>query len=351
MIVGGPLDPEWRDWASWRRRRGDIVKGAYKEKSRRHARQYAAKKRNRRRSRRIAGLVLVTCALVAVIVAGYLTTGQILQGFGTGGPAVSETASSASPQDTASKDQKDQGTGTTEPTTLLGQFRTDYSWEEDPARQSNLETGAGAINNTVLKPGETFSALDVLKNLDYKSANVFANGGTDVTEGGGLCQVASTLYMAANYADLDIVERNQHYAVLPYIVPGFDATVWFGDPSKGSKPLDMQFKNNTDGDILLKEWVDDGGFLNAQIYGEKPTGTKVHMSSEKIKEDLQKGVTYDTYKTVTDDKGNTISDGLLYETTYSFQPPPPAGMEVKVNTPRVGGWLDPNNTTGWNKQP
>ena len=35
--------------------------------------------------------------------------------------------------------------------------------------------------------------------------------------------------MAAQYAGLEIVERHPHYAVLPYIKPGFDATVWFGD--------------------------------------------------------------------------------------------------------------------------
>src|SRR3712207_7942373 len=49
---------------------------------------------------------------------------------------------------------------------------------------------------------------------------------------------SSTLYMAANYAGLDIVERHPHAAQLPYIRPGLDATVWFG-------ALDMRSEEHT----------------------------------------------------------------------------------------------------------
>jgi VanW like protein len=341
--VGGPLDPERQHWASRCRRRGDIVKGAYKEKSRRHDREDAAKKRNRRRNRRIAILVLLTCVLVGMIIAGYLTNGQILQGFGTGGSGANQTAATAPSQDTAGKDQ---GTGSSEPTVLLGEFFTDYSWDPDPNRQSNLKTASKKIDGTILAPGETFSALNTLAPPeDYEDAKVFANGGVDRTEGGGLCQVSSTLYMAANYAGLELVERNPHYAELPYIQPGLDATVWFGENGWGA--LDMKFKNNTDQNVMLREYVNDQGFLVAQIYGEKPTGKQVSMDSEKVEENPNKGIKWDTYKTVKDDKGNVLEDGLLFETVYSYNPPVPAGMAHKTNEPRGSGWLDPTNTTGW----
>jgi vancomycin resistance protein YoaR len=51
----------------------------------------------------------------------------------------------------------------------------------------------------------------------------------EATDGGCLCQVASTLYNAVNEAGLDVTERHPHYSQLPYIRPGLDARVWFGD--------------------------------------------------------------------------------------------------------------------------
>jgi vancomycin resistance protein YoaR len=150
--------------------------------------------------------------------------------------------------------------------------------------------------------------------------------------------------MAAIYAGLQIVERHPHYAVLPYIKPGFDATVWFGENGWGA--LDMRFKNTTDGYIVVREWVDDKGFLNAQILGQ-PTGKKVEMSTEKIYEDPVKGIKWTTYKKVTED-GKVIRDGFLYTYRYSYNPPVPENApHYKTTAPRVSGWSDPTNTTGW----
>src|SRR5215217_7229838 len=115
------------------------------------------------------------------------------------------------------------------PKEVIGEYQTDFLWDSNPNRQSNMKLAAASVNNTVLKPGEVFSFNKLTRSLDYKEAKTFSNGGIGVANGGGLCQVSSTVYMAANYAGLQIVERHPHYAVLPYIKPGFDATVWFGE--------------------------------------------------------------------------------------------------------------------------
>jgi hypothetical protein len=152
--------------------------------------------------------------------------------------------------------------------------------------------------------------------------------------------------MAAQYAGLEIVERHPHYAVLPYIKPGFDATVWFGD-EWGWGVQDMRFKNNTDAYILVREWVDENGFLNAEIQGQ-PTGKKVEMRTEKIFERPQVGIKWATYKTVTKD-GKVLFDGLIHDYIYSYNPPvPEGGPHYDTSIPRVSGWKDPTNTTGWN---
>jgi vancomycin resistance protein YoaR len=230
------------------------------------------------------------------------------------------------------------------PKEVIGEYQTDFMWDSNPNRKYNMKLASKAVNNTVLEPGEVFSFNELTKTLDYKEAKTFSNGGVGIANGGGLCQVSSTVYMAANYAGLQIVERHPHYAVLPYIKPGFDATVWFGENGWGAQ--DMRFKNTTDGYIVIREWVDDKGFLNAQILGQ-PTGKKVQMSTEKIYEDPVKGIKWTTYKKVTED-GEVIRDGFLYTYRYSYNPPVPENApHYKTTTPRVAGWADPTNTTGW----
>jgi vancomycin resistance protein YoaR len=233
------------------------------------------------------------------------------------------------------------------PTEVIGKYRTDFRWDSNPSRKANMKLAAGAINNTLLAPGEVFSFNELASPLDYEQAKTFSDGGVAYADGGGLCQVSSTLYMAAQYAGLEIVERHPHYAVLPYIKPGFDATVWFGDEG-GWGIQDMRFKNTTDGYLLIREWVDERGFLNAEIHG-RPTGKKVEMRTEKVFERTDRGIKWATYKKVTNEDGKVIFNGLIHDYVYSYNPPvPDEGPHYDTSIPRVSGWKDPTNTTGWN---
>ena len=200
------------------------------------------------------------------------------------------------------------------PTKVLGKFKTNYKMVDDPdgARTFNLDIAAKAINQTVLAPGETFSVNDTVSQLDYREAKVFQEGLIQYAEGGGLCQVASTMYVAATRAGLDIVERNPHYALLEYIKPGFDSTVWFGD-AYGNGELDSQFKNNTDAYVLLREWVDKDGNMYSEVWGQ-PTGKTAELSS-KEESHTNSSSTWITYKTVKKD-GKVVEDGKAYEDTY-----------------------------------
>ena len=199
------------------------------------------------------------------------------------------------------------------PTTLLGKYRTDYRETSDksPERLENLEVGSGGIDGTLLAPGEIFSANEVLSPLDYHKTKIILEGKEDKADGGGLCQVSSTLYMAANYAGLEIEERHPHYAQLPYIRPGLDATVWFG--VAGGQPLDMKFKNDTEGYLLLREYVADDGYIYAEIWGQ-PTGEEVEMTSEPeyVGPDYSK---WTTYKKVTEN-GEVVFDDVFHKDVY-----------------------------------
>ena len=195
------------------------------------------------------------------------------------------------------------------PTTLIGSYRTNYTLSSDksPERVENLRIASDAISGKLLAPGEVFSVNEVASPLKYNETKVIIFGKEEKADGGGLCQVSSTLYNAANYAGLEIVERHPHDAQLPYIRPGLDATVWFGS-------LDMKFKNTTDAYIFLREYVADDGYIYAEIYG-RPTGKKVEMDSEPeyLGADYSKWV---TYQKITDENGKVTFDDAIRKDTY-----------------------------------
>ena len=198
------------------------------------------------------------------------------------------------------------------PTTLQGTYQTNYTLSTDRSeeRVENLELASGEVSGTFVAPGEVFSMNDTISDVNYKETHVIVNGQETLADGGGLCQITSTLYNAALFAGLEVVERHPHASQLPYIRPGMDATVWFG-------ALDMKFKNTTDGFVLLQEYVSDG-YVYANVYGV-PDDVSVEMWSDKLwlTKDASEWVTY--YKRMEDgqvvyqDKWNTEYDALYDE--------------------------------------
>ncbi len=154
---------------------------------------------------------------------------------------------------------------TVEPTTTTGKVNT-YGVQERigrgysefsgsiPGRIHNVALAASRLNGILIKPGETFSFNDAVGDISaatgYQSAYIIKDGRTVLGDGGGVCQVSSTLFRAALNAGLPIVERHAHaYRVHYYeeggFKPGLDATV-FGPT------YDLKFKNNTSGYILIQ---------------------------------------------------------------------------------------------------
>jgi vancomycin resistance protein YoaR len=98
-------------------------------------------------------------------------------------------------------------------------------------------------------------------------------------DGGGVCQVSTTLFRAVLNAGLPITERQPHaYRVSYYeqdIGPGFDATVFLPSP-------DLKFKNNTPSYLLIQTKVDQvNKKLTFDIYGTSD-GRKVEISPVRI---------------------------------------------------------------------
>ena len=161
------------------------------------------------------------------------------------------------------------------PSTLLGTYKTNYTLSTDRSeeRVANLNIASEEVSGTFVAPGEIYSMNETVSDADYEVSHVIVDGEEAKAEGGGLCQVTSTLYNAALFSGLEIVARTPHDSQLPYIRPGMDATIWFGG-------ADMQFKNTTDGYLLLEEYV-AGDYVYANVYGV-PQDVNVEMSSEPV---------------------------------------------------------------------
>src|SRR3989344_205719 len=79
-------------------------------------------------------------------------------------------------------------------------------------RVHNILLASSRISGVLVGPGEVFSFNETVGDISaatgYKSAYVIKNGRTVLGDGGGVCQVSTTLFRAALNAGLEIVERS-----------------------------------------------------------------------------------------------------------------------------------------------
>lgn len=158
-------------------------------------------------------------------------------------------------------------------------------------RAYNVYLAATKINDVVLNVGEEFSFNHYVGRANaaegFKTATVYTAEGMVPGVGGGICQVSSTLYNAALYADLDITQRRNHSYTVAYVKNGLDATVSYGS-------LDFKFKNNTKGPIKISAYTNNGA-VTVKIFGKKTNTNKIELVSTALEtypfETVRKGVT------------------------------------------------------------
>ena len=142
-------------------------------------------------------------------------------------------------------------------------------------RTRNLELSAAAVNGTIVQPGEVFSFNNTVgvrtEEKGYLPATAYVSGGASAEEiGGGVCQVASSIYYACLLADLQIIDRTEHMYAVTYVPMGMDAAIYYGS-------LDFKFQNNTDYPLRIDASV-YGGYVNIQLVGTDEKDYKVNMT-------------------------------------------------------------------------
>ncbi|MEW9077306.1 VanW family protein [Terrisporobacter glycolicus] len=159
--------------------------------------------------------------------------------------------------------------------TSLGSFET-YFNANNYNRSNNIKLAANATSNILLDKGELFSFNSYIQkshiNKYLKEAPVIVNGKQEKGIGGGMCQVSSTIYNAALYSGMKIVNVRNHSIPSPYIEKGRDATVSGGT-------IDLKFSNKFDSPILIHNQI-IGNKIVCTIYGNKKDYKDIEIITE-----------------------------------------------------------------------
>lgn len=140
-------------------------------------------------------------------------------------------------------------------------------------RGHNIVLAASKLNGTVLKKDDEFSYLKVVgpysaKN-GYLPAPAYVNKVLTTANGGGVCQLATTLYNAQLRANLEIVYRINHSYAPAYVPKGLDATV-------SSTTTDYKFKNQYDYPVYITSYVVGGNLIVDIWSSDKTLGNKTY---------------------------------------------------------------------------
>lgn len=143
-------------------------------------------------------------------------------------------------------------------------------------RRHNINVGLNTFNGFVIPQGETFSFAGNMGPIDastgYRRELVIKGDRTEPDYGGGLCQVSTTAYRGVWTYGFPIVARKNHSYTVSYYQPvGTDATVYSGWP-------DMQFLNDSPGDLVMQTYMDDENDKAYFIY----YGTKDNRDAELV---------------------------------------------------------------------
>ena len=153
-------------------------------------------------------------------------------------------------------------------TTVLSSYSTPYSGSAN--RINNLQLAVRLLDGALLAPGATFSLNDRIgertEERGFAVAPVIVGGKYEEAVGGGVSQVATTVFNAAWEAGLRIVERNPHALYIARYQLGRDATVNYPN-------LDLKFRNDTDHWMYLRAGAGGSGIF-VSLYGA-PTGRRV----------------------------------------------------------------------------
>lgn len=223
---------------------------------------------------------------------------------------------------------------------LIGKGTSSFS-HSIPGRVFNVNLASTRIDSTLIAPGEEFSfnkaVGDISRASGYQSAYIISGGKTILGDGGGVCQVSTTVFRAALDAGFPITERKAHAYRVGYYEqdskPGIDATVY-------NPTADLKFVNDTENHILVQTRVDtrkmtmevdifgtnDGrvaSMTEPRISSQTPPPATVYVDDPTLATGQMKQIDWSAWGAkVSFDYKVTRGDETVYEKTFysNYQP-------------------------------
>ncbi|MGB8350031.1 MAG: VanW family protein, partial [Gaiella sp.] len=145
----------------------------------------------------------------------------------------------------------------------VSEFTTYYSCCQP--RVTNIQRAAQMLDGTIVRSGESFSLNDALGKRTvergFVSAPQIFDGRLEEAVGGGISQVATTLYNAAFFAGVKLVAHRAHQFYISRYPMGREATVSWGGP-------ELVFSNDWPAAILMKVVATDSA-ITVRFYSRK----------------------------------------------------------------------------------
>lgn len=136
--------------------------------------------------------------------------------------------------------------------------RVDLKLQEN--KVANIMIACNKLNGIIVHPGETFSFWKLMgpskAKYGYKEGLIITISGLRGGIGGGICQMANMIHWLVLNSPLEVTELHHHSdALFPderRRVPfGTGTSVWYNN-------VDYRFKNNTDQDVQILVWIENG---------------------------------------------------------------------------------------------
>lgn len=145
---------------------------------------------------------------------------------------------------------------------VIGEFTTGGF---EYASGVNIRLAASAINGAIVKPGETFS-FDAETGprgsaQGYVDSGIINNGRPDKAVGGGISQLATTLYNATYFAGMEDVEHTEHSYYISRYPAAREATVFEG-------AIDLKFRNPSKTGVMVQT-IGTNSNITVRIWGTK----------------------------------------------------------------------------------
>ncbi|MFP5451683.1 MAG: VanW family protein [Thermoleophilia bacterium] len=196
-------------------------------------------------------------------------------------------------------------------TELVSEFSTPYACCQP--RVTNIKRGAAIMDGTIIPEGGTFSLNEVLGERTtargFVPAPQINAGKLEDAVGGGVSQIATTMFNAAFFAGLHLVSHTPHEFWITRYPPGREATVSWGGP-------ELIVENDWPAAMLVKAEATDEG-ITIRLYSSK-LGRRVTTTSS---DNAVAGTAFTSTYTRKVYRGDDVIRDENWSWTYKEPPP------------------------------